>query len=108
MKELKDLVRKAREKGVVTIEAEYSGSGDEGFIDQIYAITRSGARIEDIAAMAETALYDLLERYYAGWENNEGGYGRIVIDVNKGSYQILHNNYVTTTESDEIQGEVFD
>jgi len=70
-----------KENNVKKIEMNFSGSGDSGAIDNVVAWDDSGDI--KIDASTEETIVDFgsnaLSQYYDGWENNDGGYGTIVI-----------------------------
>lgn len=61
----------------------YSGSNDEGYINDITPEPRvEGIEISrDLYEELERIAYDLLEDRHPGWEINEGSTGTIEIDV---------------------------
>ncbi len=94
---------------IVTIE--YDGEGDSGQIETIIAIGYTGKPVKlrgkvtlDLHGKAreyntlEEALDDfawlVLRVYHGGFENNEGGFGTISIDVAKASITLDHNDRV--------------
>lgn len=76
------------------ITIEYSGGGDSGSVDRI---RKPGALkdLEDPAYHAlETAVWDMIDQGdESGFYNNDGGYGKIEMDVDKFNWS--HHNYVT-------------
>ncbi len=100
---LKDIVDKIRAEHptVVEVEVEYSGSGDEGFVnDVIYAFEGEPYDIEDpdLREEIENFTDDILDEKHGGWEINEGGEGRLDIDI-KACKATLHHSYrVESTE----------
>ncbi len=99
------LVRKLRKKypEVQTVEFEYSGSGDSGDTMSLILMDKTGAVIEDycnekdqdIIRGLEDRLYDFVP---CGYENNEGGYGTVTLDVVKMFIKNDHYDYVTSEE----------
>lgn len=82
---------------------EYSGSGDEGYINDITA----GPAIEGLAIDTELyqdledVAYDLLEENFGGWEINEGSAGTMTIDVKERKVSIHHGWTIETTEYED-------
>ena len=70
--------------GVVNIEVSYSGYGDSGAIDGVQYRDKAGLRVDrntlpgTLTEKLETAVYSFLP---AGFENNEGGQGTVLIDL---------------------------
>lgn len=85
-----DFINKCiEEEGTVT-EATYEGSGDDGWINESFS-----ADLYDL-------LYEILSLDYSGWENNEGGNGRIVIDFEDKVVSVEHTQYSEDTEYQDI------
>ena len=88
--------------GCVKCHVSYSGEGDSGGVDHIsYAdindvcITKVPQKLLD--AM-ETAVYYLLP---VGFENNDGGYGEITIDIQNKKVALEHNERVIEVDYSE-------
>lgn len=82
---------KERFKLTGTCEIEYSGSGDEGFIDEVPLDS------EEAREAVESWAYDELAERYGGWEINEGSRGTITIDFDAGTFKIVHGEHVIET-----------
>jgi hypothetical protein len=92
--------------GVMSVTVTYDGEGDSG---QIHEITASNA-ITDLADLphavqqqVEEFAWAVLDVYHSGYENNDGGFGQLTIDVTSRSAELDHNDRVvesvnTTTE----------
>jgi hypothetical protein len=86
--------------------AAYDGEGDSG---QIHEIRASNA-ITDLADLphvlqqqVEEFAWAVLDVYHGGYENSDGGFGQLAIDVKSRSVELDHNDRVieavnTTTE----------
>jgi len=74
-----------------TLEITYDGGGDSGQINSYGDSETSSVHInEDI----ESTGYEIIDLYHSGWENNEGGDGRIKFDFEEGTVMLSHNmNY---------------
>jgi hypothetical protein len=89
-----DTIRKfaadLRATNVTQLVATYSGSNDEGWIDQIELIHADGTRAPLLAGQNITAeMHDKLEGALfgfcpPGFEINEGGHGKITVDTATG------------------------
>lgn len=94
---------------VASVAIEYDGEGDNGQINAIVATDAAGARIdltkirmlatEIEAPQADTIdefvnlfCWDALAVYHSGFENNDGGFGRITIDVPTGAIELERND----------------
>jgi len=101
-----------REHGITRVDISYDGGGDEGMMGDVTAyggqsvrelpsvlcdhyavdyggnVRSSALQLEDaLSSFAENAVCD----HHGGWENGEGAYGEIVIDVASGGVTITHN-----------------
>jgi hypothetical protein len=89
--------------GITTIHVEFDGEGDSGQINGVSA--RAGDDAVQLPAMqimilqlfwgqtepesselqldaaVEALCYGYLEQEHGGWENNDGGYGEFIIDI---------------------------
>ena len=71
-----------------TLEITYDGGGDSGQINSYGDSETSSVHInEDI----ESTGYEIIDLYHSGWENNEGGDGRIKFDFEEGTVMLSHN-----------------
>lgn len=85
-----DFINECIEEEGTVIEATYEGSGDDGYIN------------ESVSSNVESLLYEILSIDYSGWENNEGGNGRIVIDFEDKAVSVEHTQYSEDTEYQDI------
>ena len=74
-----------------TLEITYEGGGDSGQINDYGDSETSSVRLnQDI----EYTGYEIIDLYHSGWENNEGGDGRIKFNFDEGTVMLSHNmNY---------------
>ena len=98
---------------IALVRIDYDGGGDEGQVHEISAFTANGKPAnlpsakcdkhqlnfdgsvtvdtvdlsDAITNLAESAL----EALYDGWENGEGAFGEVVIDVANGSVSLEHS-----------------
>jgi len=74
-----------------TLEITYEGGGDSGQINDYGDSETSSVRLnQDI----EYTGYEIIDLYHSGWENNEGGDGRIKFNFEEGTVMLSHNmNY---------------
>lgn len=98
-----DLLQFCRNLEVTRVTSDYSGSGDSGFIDDATLYRGETALLVADATAASVAerLDGLMSECYDGWFNDEGGCGRITVDVVAGTVTIEHNYYIETTEPAE-------
>ena len=89
-----ELVRQLRKLGVEMVTAEYNGDGDSG---QIETPDFGSEKVPSgVVTDVEYLFYEVLEDLYAGWENNEGGFGQFEWNVKDDRISLVHN---TRTES---------
>ena len=82
--------------GAVAIAIEYSGSGDEGTVEAVYALDGAGEMMD--AAMPDGVAAELETFTPPGYEWGEGGYGQIRLDLATGRVVVDHNDYILSTE----------
>jgi hypothetical protein len=67
--------------GVTSVRIPYNGYGDEGCVEPPVA-TRSDDEWVDLPRELEEKLMDAAEWFLPdGWENNDGAYGELTLDV---------------------------
>jgi hypothetical protein len=104
------LLKALAARRIATVEITYDGEGDSGQIQDIVAVDIGNARVP-LDRQVTTALSDgkeptlseaiddfawtVLQEYHGGFENNDGGYGTIAIDVAKGIVTLDHNDRYT-------------
>jgi hypothetical protein len=75
-----------------TLEITYNGGGDSGQIED-YGENESGD-VTRLNQDIEYTGYEIIDLYHSGWENNEGGDGRILFNFEEKTVTLLHNmNY---------------
>ena len=100
--------------GVAVIEIEYDGCGDSGQIESIAFLDKDGQSLPqdrlprnsyrtphrtkaDLETALDALVCDLLP---AGWENNDGAYGMLSIDVLARKARLSHHDrYIATYNS---------
>jgi len=101
---------KLADLGITAIRISYSGSGDDGSIDEVLATRDNADDFEDVYSLdffeeidsenrtiiADWCVEKLLNDI-EDWWNNDGGYGYLYIKIPSGEYKIENNiNYVET------------
>lgn len=114
--------------GVALLHAEYSGDGDSGQFDGLTAYDAEGKWVGEVDFDKPVGEEDALvvnkvtkrlnnEKFqtfseeleqmtwgaidnagHGGWENNEGGFGKLVFDVAERTVVLEHSNYTGATE----------
>ena len=109
--EILALVNKAKDAGAVQIGIEFSGSGDDGDIDDIlcyknYHYKELNDRVFNAEEDSKIRDYSKLSNaigMYGDWINGEGGYGTLYWDIINNTYNIDYTQ--RTTEDIEIPDE---
>lgn len=78
--------------GKTQFEFPYNGYGDSGEIDSNLPYN------DDLLNIA----YEIIDLYHGGWENNEGGDGTVMINLETKDVSIYHTQYYEDTERQEI------
>ena len=89
------------EAGIEKVVVEYSGSGDEGYINEIIAEPVGIEYRDELYDLIRDVAYDLLEDNYAGWEINEGSQGEITLVVSEQKAYLHHGTIIETTEYED-------
>lgn len=123
----------AKLHGIATITISYDGSGDEGAIDGVTLTGTAGEEGQQAPEIAmpnvpcstwtvpyrgdavaiestfESALddlgYELIAQNHAGWENGEGAFGEVIIDVEAGRATHDHNTRYVSYDSTAYEWE---
>jgi len=100
---LRELLERLRSLGVTSVHAEYNGYGDEGQIEHLAFEPEGIAIPKEIEQETEDACDALCPD---GYENNDGGYGSISIDVTTGRIEHEHNDCHTEVDTTEEAYEI--
>jgi len=79
--------------GETNFEFPYNGFGDSGQIDSNLSYNDEKLGV----------AYELIDLYYGGWENNEGGDGTVLIDLESKVASIYHTNFYEDEVEEEIE-----
>lgn len=104
IKDARDLLPKLAEMSIASAEAEYDGYGDQGQIESISFLDKKNKKVvaaKDLESEFERIACDFLEAQRAGWEINEGAYGKVVLDVRRKTFMIQHNERFEDSEYSE-------
>lgn len=127
MTRMKTLYPWLRALGVTTIEVEFSGSGDDGQVDEHYMGVMGDFASDAAEAMLDKAMpdglpadapdtvrkflseatYMALEQEGSDWCNNDGGQGTVSFDIVEGNIHVDMNVNITHTENSELDLPVF-
>ena len=93
------------ERGIDEVRIAYDGYGDSGCVENI-AATASGQPVELDSALERTLGDSACELLPPGWENNEGAYGELVLDVPSRKLTREHHWRIEATEYEEEEIEL--
>lgn len=79
--------------GKTLFEFNYNGGGDSGQIDSSLPYD---SKILNIA-------YEIIDLYHGGWENNEGGDGTVIIDLENKKAIIRHTQFFTDSFNVDVE-----
>lgn len=88
------LLNELSRHGIVSAVIEYDGEGDSGQIEGLAAFGASDQLIalaRPLHDQIEEFAWEVLAAHHDGFENNDGGYGDIAIDVTKRTVVRNHN-----------------
>jgi len=105
---------------VATVTIEYDGEGDSGQIETIVARTARGKpatlrgsvtldlhgqarEYKSLEEVLDEFAWAILRVYHDGFENNEGGFGTLTIDVAKGTITLDHNDRIIEVSNTETE-----
>jgi len=94
---------------LAVIQGEYTGAGDswDGATFTLYGQEEGMATLDgvmqlelhnDVLQALEDFLSEWVSDEHPGWENNDGGFGTMTIDLIKRSITLEHNERYTTSE----------
>ena len=91
------------DQGVASITGEYSGEGDSGQLDLVYASRTDGEFTGYNVPHQVVQLFEMLSDVLPpdGYENNDGGGGKITVELDSGIVTLEHYWRVTDTEYGE-------
>ena len=82
--------------GIQEVTIRYDGSGDSGAVEEVVFDPEPPAGIP--AGLEEHLIDAALEYLPGGWEDNEGSYGELVLDIRQ--RQLRRNHYWRTVDED--------
>ncbi len=102
------------------VTIEYDGEGDTGQIGDIVGRSAAGNPVKltgqvsldldgqpadypTLEEAIEAFAWALLRAYHGGFEDNDGGFGKIVIDVSGNAVRIEHNWRICSSEYTEAE-----
>ncbi len=91
----KTIIPKLNELGVTKLTVNYSGSGDEGFIDRIDVEPEGLTTPDELGEQVSDLADEFLHSEHGSWGDGDGGTGTIVIDPVEGKIINEHGWYFT-------------
>lgn len=98
------LIAHLKTLGITSVSIGYDGEGDQGQITDIEALEPVEVKIKlmtdgtplgphrELTDALENFAWNVLDAHHAGFENNDGGFGTISIDVNGNSVTLEKND----------------
>lgn len=99
--EMIEVLKDWADRGYDEIKVDFSGGGDNGYIESNGYVDGGNSNIQ-IPASYEDFMYRMLQSYFGGWENNEGGQGTFTISINSNVIQLYMGLNEETPEGEEI------
>ena len=88
-----DLLTKLRDLGITQVNCYYSGSGDEGFIDEIDF--KPAEPDQPIRRDLDDFFWEeIIQMHHEGFHNNDGGYGSLVWNIETDKITLHHHDYI--------------
>jgi hypothetical protein len=84
-----------------TISVTYQGGGDDGWVNDNMDTEKLGE--VEVPPIIETMIYEIINIYHSGYENNEGGEGTITLDLANRYANIDHTSYYDGEGEDTIE-----
>jgi hypothetical protein len=84
-----------------TISVTYEGGGDDGWVNDNMDTEKLGS--VEVPPTIETMIYEIINIYHSGYENNEGGEGTITLDLANRYANINHSSYYDGEGEDTIE-----
>jgi hypothetical protein len=102
---LRELVDQLAQHNVTVIEVEYDGSGDSGQVESISFTGLAGPvpMSEPAERVVEEYVDALLSCHEPGWENDEGSFGTVRINVAERSVTLEHSTRFTDYHESTIE-----
>ncbi len=106
MSKLRQLAR-MKQYGVLKATVNYSGGGDDGAVEDSEIEWKKGIQqdnkfVKEVKEILENLAYEQVsESFEEGWYNNDGGQGKVVIDLTEDDpcIEVDHNQNYTETEN---------
>lgn len=68
----------------------YEGGGDSGYLNDEMETSKGQIKID---SDLESITYEIIDQFHSGWENNEGGQGRIEYNLKNKTFELIHETY---------------
>jgi hypothetical protein len=84
-----------------TITISYEGGGDDGWLNDNMDTEKQGS--VTVPPLLESMIYEIISIYHSGYENNEGGYGAITLDLVNKYANIDHTSYYDGDDNETVE-----
>lgn len=110
--QIEALFAELESRNVASVTATYNGGGDDGAIEEIDFEPVAGADIPDgvdplSGVDVDHLAFTLVNLEHSGWENNSGGRGEVVFDVEAKEARVSHSDFSMGTREDPFWLEGF-
>lgn len=108
------LIAHLKSLGITKVTIGYDGEGDQGQITDIEALEPTEVKIKlmndgtplgrhrELTDALENFAWKVLDDHHAGFENNDGGFGTISIDVTGSSVSLAKNDKFVDFHSETV------
>ena len=99
-----NLLCELRAMGVTSIEVQYEGYGDSGNVEDVVVTPGTITLTEELRRRVEDFGWDFAYALSPGFENNEGGYGKLTWALEADKIDVSHSNRYISSETTEHEG----
>jgi hypothetical protein len=103
---LTPILLRLKDAGVTDIEFMYDGSGDEGYVNDVYFYTGDALLDDPTEDTAHEALIqwasDMIDRCFPSWEIADGATGTLTVNLRENKLVFNHGERITTEEWSEV------
>lgn len=93
MTDREELLQKLRDLRISEVRVEYSGSGDEGYIDEINF--HPGEPEEHMRRLLDDFFWEeIIQMHHDGFHNDNGGYGTVIWNIEDDKLTLHHRDYI--------------
>lgn len=98
------LLTELRAIGVTNIVVQYEGYGDSGNVEDVVVAPDKVTLTDELRRRVEDFGWDFAYSLSPGFENNEGGYGKLTWSLEADKIDVSHSNRYIETNITEHEG----